>query len=112
MKLVDREDGAKIAGLSYRVFWDYVKRGIIPKHCHTDNRRHMWRVSDVEASASKIIAYKKKTKKQQRDLIKHRLRVIKIEVQKELFPATLELDPFNLFLQRHVKITPTAEVLL
>lgn len=101
MKLINRKDGAKLAGVSYRVFWDYVERGIIPKHCHVGGPRgteFFWRVSDVEVCAGRIKEYQEGYLKK-----KHKPGPKNMTVQCESWTMRLKLDVFNKYLHSHVR---------
>jgi len=68
MKLITREQAAKIHGVSIWTFWHYVRKGLIKGHVSTTKKStgpktHLWNVEDVIAGIEAVKAYKKEKKR-------------------------------------------------
>jgi len=112
MNLITREEGAKIHGVSIWTFWHYVKKGLIKPHvsdrASRGHRTRLWSYQDVIAGLDVVKAYKAKRKIE--ELSKRGPKPIKFKI--EFWAGEIKLHPFNVFLNAHVKATPSAEVMI
>lgn len=105
MKLITREQAAKIHNVSIWTFWHYVKKGLIKTHVSTQpskgHRTRLWDVEDVKVGLEVVRAYKEERKRE--ELSKRGPKPIKFQI--EMWQGKLKLHPFNIYLHRHVKVT-------
>jgi len=103
MKLITREQGAKIHGVSIWTFWHYVKKGLIKSHvsdrASRGHRTRLWDTQDVIAGLDVVKAYKAKRKLE--ELSKRGPKPIKFQI--EFWAGELKTHPFNIYLRQHVK---------